>query len=586
MKRMLLIAALSVATMFNANAYDFSAVTPSGHTLYYNIVNGHAEVVRPYASTGTNSYVSGALIIPASVVYNGVSYPVTKLSSLRSDGDGAFQDCNMTSVVIPSSITEIGFAAFHQCDSLTSIIVPATVSTIGESAFSYCDNLRSIYFRAQNPPLIDWSTFSNTPSDKVFYVPNQYYQNYTSAWNYYVMYLSWDIVSYDPLQFDITINPNNSTMGAGIYSALGDSIVEITAVANYGYHFDHWSYGSSANPDTLYLTEDVTVTAYFAINQYSVTGTTNDSVYGTVTGGATVNYLDTVMLTAVPNTGYHFVRWSDYTIDNPKTVVATSDITKTAYFAPNEYTINISVDSFTHGTCTGDGTYQYATVATLEAVPYSGYQFSHWIDGATYNPYTFAVTDDVQLTAYFYADGTPYQDTIVVYDTLLVIMPVHDTTVVHVFDTTYIDVHDTTFIPIHDTTYVNVHDTTYIGVPYTVHDTLFVNIHDTVRITDTLWLTQTDTLWLHDTITIHDTVHITQEGIDGVDALNAKVYTSQGQIVVEGADGKAVALFDINGRMLATKQDYGTVIRFDAPASGTFMIKIGNHAARKVVVIR
>ena len=292
------------------------------------------------------------------------------------------------------------------------------------------------------------------------------------------------------------------------------------------------------------------------------------------------------MLTAVPNTGYHFVRWSDYTIDNPKTVVATSDITKTAYFAPNEYTINISVDSFTHGTCTGGGTYQYATVATLEAVPYSGYQFSHWSDGATYNPYTFSVTDDVQLTAYFYADGTPYQDTIVVYDTLLVIMPVHDTTVVHVFDTTYIDVHDTTFIPIHDTTYVNVHDTTYIGVPYTVHDTMFVNIHDTVRITDTLWLTQTDTLWLHDTITIHDTVYITQEGIDGVDTLNAKVYSSQGQIVVEGADGKAVALFDINGRMLATKQYYGTAIRFDVPTTGTYMIKIGNNAARKVVVIR
>ena len=165
-------------------------------------------------------------------------------------------------------------------------------------------------------------------------------------------------------------------------------------------------------------------------------------------------------------------------------------------------------------------------------------------------------------------------------------MPVHDTTVVHVFDTTYIDVHDTTYIPIHDTTYVNVHDTTYIGVPYTVHDTLFVNIHDTVRITDTLWLTQTDTLWLHDTIIIHDTVYITQEGIDGVDVLNAKVYSSQGQILVEGADGNTVTFFDINGRMLATKRDDYSPLRFDVPASGTYMIKIGKHAARKVVVIR
>ena len=123
-------------------------------------------------------------------------------------------------------------------------------------------------------------------------------------------------------------------------------------------------------------------------------------------------------------------------------------------------------------------------------------------------------------------------------------------------------------------------------MPYTIHDTLFVNIYDTVSITDTLWLTETDTLWLHDTIIIHDTVYITQEDIDCVDALNAKVFSSQGQIVVDGAKGNMVTLFDINGRMLASKQDYGAAIRFDVPTNGTYMIKIGNHAARKVVVIR
>ena len=45
-------------------------------------------------------------------------------------------------------------------------------------------------------------------------------------------------------------------------------------------------------------------------------------------------------------------------------------------------------------------------------------------------------------------------------------------------------------------------------------------------------------------------------------------------------------LYDVTGRVLATKQDYGTTLRLDVPASGAYMIKIGNHAARKVVVIR
>ena len=94
---------------------------------------------------------------------------------------------------------------------------------------------------------------------------------------------------------------------------------------------------------------------------------------------------------------------------------------------------------------------------------------------------------------------------------------------------------------------------------------------------------------MHDTIYlpqyIHDTIYIT-DGIDGVDVLNAKVYASNGQIVVEGVDGYDVTLFDINGRMIATKQDYGTEIRFGVSTSGTYMIKIGRHPARKVVVIR
>ena len=85
---------------------------------------------------------------------------------------------------------------------------------------------------------------------------------------------------------------------------------------------------------------------------------------------------------------------------------------------------------------------------------------------------------------------------------------------------------------------------------------------------------------------VQDTVYITQEGVGNVDALNVKVYSNRGQIVVEGADGNMVTLFDINGRVLATMLDEYAPLRFDAPASGTYIIKIGSHPARKVVVIQ
>ena len=71
-----------------------------------------------------------------------------------------------------------------------------------------------------------------------------------------------------------------------------------------------------------------------------------------------------------------------------------------------------------------------------------------------------------------------------------------------------------------------------------------------------------------------------------METISAKVYTSRGQIVVDGAEGNTVWLYDVNGRVLATKQDEYALLRFDVPTSGAYMVKIGKHPARKVVVIR
>ncbi len=211
-----------------------------------------------------------------------------------------------------------------------------------------------------------------------------------------------------------------------------------------------------------------------------------------------------------------------------------------------------------------------------------------YIDVFVHDTTTLIQYDTTILTEYVH-DTTIVNNYI--HDTTIVNNYIHDTTIVNNFihDTTIVNnyIHDTTIVNnyIHDTTIVNnyIHDTTIVN--NYIHDTTIVDnwIFDTTIVVDTLWLTQYDTIWLHDTVYIHDTITV---GINNVDVLDAKVYVSNHQIVVDGADGNAVTLFDLNGRMLATRQDYYDKLCFDVPASGGYLIRIGNHPARKVVVIK
>jgi hypothetical protein len=169
--------------------------------------------------------------------------------------------------------------------------------------------------------------------------------------------------------------------------------------------------------------------------------------------------------------------------------------------------------------------------------------------------------------------------------TLTEYVPVHDT--VTVTDTVTLTETVTVTDTVTVTEYVPVHDTTTIEVvvldTVTLTDTVVVTEYsDTLRIFDTIWIF--DSIVVYDTI--YDTIYLTEQGIDSVDAMNLKVYQSFGQIVVEDADGRQVTLYDVTGRMLATKRDDYMPLRFDVPAIGTYMIKVGNHAARKVVVVR
>lgn len=196
---------------------------------------------------------------------------------------------------------------------------------------------------------------------------------------------------------------------------LGDAGETVTAVPDSGYYFTTWSDGNtSASRTDSSVQSDINVLAGFDIYEYTLTYTAGS--YGSLSGivGQTVFHgSDGSAVEAVPETGYHFVSWSDGSTQNPRVdLAAQQNVSVSASFEINEYSLTYlagaggsvagnSAQVVAHG---GDG-------AVVAAVPDSGYRFIQWSDGVTTTNRTDTdVQSDLQVTAEFREQLSPPEE--------------------------------------------------------------------------------------------------------------------------------------------------------------------------------
>lgn len=74
----------------------------------------------------------------------------------------AFRNCgSLRSITIPSGVTSVGDYAFNGC-GITSIELPSGITSIGYRCFQWCSNLTSVVVKAATPPTLGSQAFDNT----------------------------------------------------------------------------------------------------------------------------------------------------------------------------------------------------------------------------------------------------------------------------------------------------------------------------------------------------------------------------------------------------------------------------------------
>jgi uncharacterized repeat protein (TIGR02543 family) len=188
----------------------------------------------------------------------------------------------------------------------------------------------------------------------------------------------------------------------------GSSCTAVTAAADIGYRFVNWTgdYSGTSNPLTVSnVTANKTITANFAINQYTLTYIAGTG--GTLTGSTpqTVNHGSSgTAVAAVANSGYHFTGWSDGVATASRTDTnVTANKSVTANFVLNQYTLTYTAG--TNGSITGTSpqTVNHGSSGiAVTAVANTGCHFTGWSDGvATASRTDTNVTVNKSVTANF-----------------------------------------------------------------------------------------------------------------------------------------------------------------------------------------
>ena len=404
---------VTVAAATNTFYFDPTTGTITGY------VESDTVVVIPSKINGVTVETIGHGAFERSAVTS-----VTIPDSVTAIHDGAFANCyQLTNISIPNSVTYIGFSAFEHCTSLKSITLPSSLRSISEALFFGCPQLTTIhipdsvlsiqsyaFYHCENLETIRIPVSVTSIGVYAFDgCPSSMTVTYSGSKTQWDRITGKDELPNNPLvcnKLEATFNPDNGepTVTKFIDNDKNSKFAELVPEpTKENYTFAGWYNGNKKFDFTTVPTGDVTLTAKWNINQYTVKFVSDHGSFA----DQTIEYGETIKtdkLTIPEVEGYTFDGW--YAEDNTKfdfTQPIKRNTTVYAKWTANDYEVSFITE---HGNAPTSQNVPYNGTATDPGkLSAEGYTFIGWYTDDTYST-KFDFTQPIKRNTTVYAKWT------------------------------------------------------------------------------------------------------------------------------------------------------------------------------------